>query len=129
MKKMTEKELNRAKKRKGTKVKRKLGAQPKKLEPVVEDDLALSGAKLPEAPAPVLPAPAPSPAPVIDPQPFAAMSASMASSGARMEKLVADNTKVLEAVLNKKSVAYRHTIKRTDKLLIKEVISTPMEQN
>jgi hypothetical protein len=133
MKTMTQKDLNRLGKKKGFKVKRKMGAQPKKPEPEVEveDEVALSGAETPEAeaPAPALPL-------EVNLEPFAAMSASNAARDAQMGAIIENNTKVIEgfqkqlagqvaAVPNR--VPWRHTIKRTDKNLIKEVISTPIE--
>ena len=133
MKKMTQKELDRLGKKKGFKVKRKLGAQPKKPEPDVEikDEEALSGADLPEieAPAPALPL-------EVNMEPFAAMSASNAVRDAQMQELVNNNTQAIkdfqvqlaeQVAVVPNRVPWRHTIKRTDKNLIKEVISTPME--
>ena len=52
MKKMSQKELDRLGKKKGFTIKRKMGAQPKKPEPEVKDEIALSGAIEAEAPAP-----------------------------------------------------------------------------
>ncbi len=56
MKKMSQQDLDRLGRKKGFKVKRKMGVQQKKPEPEVEDDVALSGAKATEAevPAPAL---------------------------------------------------------------------------
>lgn len=135
MKKMTQKELDRLGKKKGFKVKRKLGAQPKKPEPEVEvkDEEALSGADLPEieAPAPALPL-------EVNMEPFAAMSASNAVRDAQMQQLVNNNTLAIEtfqkqlatqvaAVPNR--VPWRHKVKRTDKGLIDYVTSTPQEKS
>jgi len=53
MKKMSQKDFDRLQKKKGMKVKRKMGATNKP-GPVVEDEVASSGAKLSEAPAPAL---------------------------------------------------------------------------
>ena len=131
MKTMKQADLDRLGKKKGFKVKRKMGVQPKKPEPEVEDEVALSGARAIEAeiPAPALPV-----APV-ESEAFASMSASMAASNANVEKLIANNTATIEAFRAqlaeqagqvKGHVPWRHKIKRTEKLLIDEVISTPM---
>lgn len=132
MKKMSLEALNRHKKKKGVKVKRKFGAQPKKPEPEVEDEVALSGAIAAEAevPAPALP-------PEANQESFASMSASMAVSNANFATLIKQNTATIEAFRAqlaeqktevKGRVPWRHKIKRTDKQLIDEVISTPMEK-
>jgi len=136
MKKISQQDLDRLRRKKGVKIKRKLGAQPvaEKPEPVTMDGEVKSGATPSEQPVPAsIPTPpAPAPAPVIDMQPFAAMSASVASSNARLEKVVANNTKALERLADsasevRQNVPYRHKVKRTAKLLIDEIISTPME--
>jgi hypothetical protein len=134
MKKVTQKELDRIAKKKGIKIKRKFGAQPEKPEPEVKEEDALSGVDLSET---STPAPASPPEPLqLAPEPFAAMSASIAASNANTEKLIENNTKALEnfriqlaeqAANVPKRVPWRHTVKRTDKQLIKEVISTPIE--
>jgi len=141
MRKVTETELNRMKKRGGVKVKRRLGT--KKPEPEVTENAALSGAKESEAvlPAPALPVPEPVPepalAPVIDMKPFAAMSASIAASNANVAKLVENNTRVIEdfktqlaekAGQVKKRVSWRHRVKRDQFKLMEEIISIPMEK-
>ncbi len=53
MKKMSQEDFGRLQKKKGFKVKRKMGAKNKP-GPVVEDEVASSGAKLSETPAPAL---------------------------------------------------------------------------
>lgn len=130
MKKVTQKELDRLSRKKGHRVKRKMGAQ-KRPEPVATESDALSGAEPPEQPVPVsLPEPQNI---TVDMQPFAAMSASIAASNRNLEKLIERNTEAIEAFRDKlieekpiRSVAYRHTIKRDSNKFIEEVISTPM---
>jgi hypothetical protein len=112
-----------------------MGAQPKKPEPEVEDEVALSGAKAAEA---EVPAPALPPEPLqVNMEPFAAMSASIAASNQNFAQLIEKNTETIEAFrvqLAEKAkevkgrVPWRHKIKRKDKL-IDEVISTPMEKS
>lgn len=130
MKKMTQQDLDRLGKKKGFKIKRKMGAQKKKPEPEVEVEVALSGAKAAEidVPVPALPL-------EVNMEPFAAMSASMAASNANFATLIQKNTETIEAFrlqLVEKAkevkgrVPWRHKIKRKDKL-IDEVISTPIE--
>lgn len=140
MKKISQQELDKLRRKKGVKVKRKLGT--KKPEPVAKRSGAESGAKQKVAPVPaskpkpVAPAPTPAPAPVIDMKPFAAMSASIATSNANIAKLVENNTKVIEDFKTqlaekagevKKRVSWRHRIKRDGFKLIEEIISSPME--
>ena len=150
MKTMSQKDFDRLGKKRGVKVKRKMGAQPKKPESEVEDEVALSGAKAAEAvvPAPALPRTVPEgfvetsndndhthivPVPVQ----HAAMSASMAASDKNFATLIQKNTETIEAFraqlaekasVVKERVPWRHKIKRKDKL-IDEVISTPMEKS
>jgi len=126
MKTMSQKDFDRLGKKRGVKVKRKMGAQPKKPEPdvKVDDAVALSGVETPETktPAPAL-------------QPAASMSASTAARDAQLEMVISNNTKVIQkfqaqlvAQLSavKKRVAWRHKVLRKDQL-IDEVISTPIE--
>ena len=133
MKTMKQTDLDRLGRKRGVNIKRKMGVQPKKPEPEVEDEVALSGAETPEieTPAPALPL-------EVNMEPFAAMSASIAASNKTFEKIIQQNTETMEAfrvqLAEKKDdtrerVPWRHTIKRTDKNLIKEVISTPMEKS
>ena len=134
MKKMTQKDLDRLGKKKGFKVKRKLGAQPKKPEPEVEveDEVALSGAETPEteAPAPALPL-------EVNMEPFAAMSASNAARDSQMQAIIENNTAVIEGFQKQLAeqvavvpnrVPWKHKVKRTDKGLIDFVTSTPQEK-
>ena len=132
MKKMTQKDLDRLGNKKGVKVRKKFGAQPKKPEPEVEDELALSGANAAEieVPVPALPM-------EVNMEPFAAMSASIAASNENFATLIQKNTETIEAFraqlaekasVVKGRVPWRHKIKRKDKL-IDEVISTPMEKS
>lgn len=126
MKTMSKKDFDRLSKKKGYKIKRKMGAQ-KKPEPEVKDEVALSGAKATETAVPV---------PALSPeQPMAAMSASMAARDSQLETVIENNTKAIEkfqaqlarqVVETPKRVSWRHKVKRTDKLLIDEVISTPI---
>ena len=133
MKKMTQQDLDRLGKSRGVKVRRKMGAQPKKpeLDVEVEDAVAMSGVETPEieAPAPALPL-------EVNMEPFAAMSASMATSDKNFQALIVNNTKALDDFrtqlaekkgLNKWQEAdfIRHKVKRKDKL-IDYVDSTPM---
>jgi len=92
MKKLSQQELDRFGKKKGFAVRRKMGAQQKKPEPEVEDDVALSGAKAAEAevPTPALPL-------EVNMEPFAAMSASMKASDANFAILIQKNTETIEA--------------------------------
>ena len=133
MKKMTQKDLDRLGKKKGFKVKRKMGAQPKKPEPEVEEEVALSGAEATEieTPAPALPL-------EVNMEPFAAMSASNAVRDQQMQALVENNTKVIEGFQKQlaeqvatapKRVPWKHKIKRTDRGLIDYVTSTPQENS
>jgi len=128
MKTVSEKELSRMKKRGGVKMKRRLGTKQKP-EPVATDDIGLSGSVPTEQPVPA-------PAPVIDMQPMAAMAASMAARDAQLETVIVNNTKAVDKFRTqlteqankvKKKVSWRHKIKRSDKLLIDEVISSPIE--
>jgi len=130
--------------KKGVKIKRKLGAQPvtEKPEPVTKDSDVTSGATPSKQPVPASiptpPAPAPTPpAPVVDMKPFAAMSASIAASNANTAKLIENNTKVIEefkAQLAEKAgevkerVSWRHKIKRDGFKLMEEIISSPIGQ-
>lgn len=129
MRTVDQKELDAFKRKKGFKVKRKMGAQKKKPGSEKKERKAESGAMLPEVPIPASPAPvaAPVPAPIIDMKPFASMSASIASSNARLEKVIANNTQALEKVANRANASYRHKVKRDAKLLIDEVISTAIQ--
>lgn len=133
MKTMSQKELDRLGKKKGFKIKRKMGVQPekKKPEPVVKDEVALSGAKAAETvePVPALPL-------EVNMQPFAAMSASIAASNKNFAELIQKNTETIEAFRTqlaekasqvKERVSWKHKVKRKDNL-IDEVISTPMEK-
>ncbi len=135
MKKMTQKDLDRLGEGRGVKVRRKMGVQPKKpeLDVEVEDAVAMSGVETPEieAPAPALPL-------EVNIEPFAAMSASMTASNANFATLIEKNTETIDAFRAqlaeqagqvKGRVPWRHTIKRGEKQLIKEVISTPMESS
>jgi hypothetical protein len=135
MKKLSKKEIDKFGKKKGYKVRRKMGAQ-KKPEPVVEDIVSLSGDASDSQPAPA-PAPVPIEANVqMDTQPFAAMSASIAHSNRNMEKLIERNTEMMEAFKNQlieqvsqapKRSSWRHKIKRDAHRMLDEIVSTPFE--
>ena len=135
--KVSQQELDRLRRKKGVKIKRKLGTAPKKPEPV-EVSEAKSGATPTDMPVPAsVPEPTPPPAPVIDMQPFAAMSASMAASNVNITRLVENNTKVIEDFKTqlaeksgevRKRVSWRHKIKRDGFKLMEEIISSPMEK-
>lgn len=128
MKKVSQIELKRLKKK--GKVRKKMGAQPEKEKPapVTERGEGMSGSKPTEAPAP---APAPKP----QPEPMASMAGSMAYRDTMLENLIANNTKAIEsfrlALTEQKprpGIAYRHKVVRDSKTsLIDEVISTPMK--
>jgi len=133
MKKMTQKDLDRLGKGRGVKVRRKMGAQPKKpeLDVEVEDAVAMSGVETPEieAPAPALPL-------EVNMEPFASMSASMTASNANFATLIQKNTEVIEAfrvqLAEKKEevkghVPWRHTVKRGKDKLIDYVDSVPRQ--
>lgn len=134
MKTMSQKDFDRLGKKRGVNVRRKMGVQPKKPEPEVEDEVALSGAKAAEAEVPV---PALPPAPLeVNMEPFASMSASMTASNANFATLIEKNTETIEAFrvqltektdLSKWQAAdfIRHKVKRKDKL-IDYVDSIPM---
>lgn len=129
MRKVSQNEFDLLQKRKGVTVKRKMGAQ-KKPESVVEDRKVLSGTRQPEKPVPALPA-------VSTPKPMASMTASMAARDAQLKLVIENNTKVIrefktqlatQVAAKPVRVSWRHKVKRTEKLLIDEVISTPMEK-
>lgn len=131
MKKVSQAELKRLK-RKG-KVRRKMGAQPEKEKPalVAEGSEGMSGSEPTEPPAPVL---TPEPPPPVE-QPMASMSASMELRDGLLQDLIASNTAAIErfsqALAEQKprpGIPYRHKVVRDKKTsLIDEVISTPME--
>lgn len=136
MKKLSQKELDKLRRKKGVSVKRKLGTKPKKPESEVKEPAAESGAVETAAPAPALP-PTVIPAPPTDMKPYAAMSASIAASNANVAKLIENNTKVIEdfkaqlaekADKTGKRVSWRHRIKRDGFKLMEEIISSPMEK-
>lgn len=128
MKKVSQIELKRLKKK--GKVRKKMGAQPEKEKPapVATSGEGMSGSKPTE-----LPAPAPAPKP--QPEPMASMAGSMAYRDTMLENLIANNTKAIEsfrlALTEQKprpGIAYRHKVVRDSKTsLIDEVISTPMK--
>jgi len=129
MKKVSQIELKRLKKK--GKVRKKMGAQleKEKSAPVVASGKGMSGSKPTEPPAP---APEPKPEPT---EPMASMAGSMAYRDTMLENLIANNTKAIEsfrlALTEQKprpGIAYRHKVVRDSKTsLIDEVISTPME--
>ena len=128
MKKVSQIELKRLKKK--GKVRKKMGAQPEKEKPapVSTRGEGMSGSKPTEKPAPAL-----TPAP--QPEPMASMAGSMAYRDTMLENLIANNTKAIEsfrlALTEQKprpGIAYRHKVVRDKKTsLIDEVISTPMK--
>jgi len=128
MKTVSKKELDQLRKKGGVKVKRHLGTKQKTPEPEVAASMPLSGSIPTKAPAPAS-------APELDLKPFASMAASMAVRDAHLEEVIANNTKVVEKFRQditelkkpRKQVPWRHKVLRTDKLLIDEVISTPLE--
>jgi hypothetical protein len=133
MKKVSQAELDKLRRKKGVKVKRKLGT--KKPEPEVKEPAAESGAVETATPAPALP-PTILAAPQTDMKPYAAMSASIAASNANVAKLIENNTKVIEdfkaqlaekAGETKKRVSWKHKIKRDGFKLMEEIISSPIE--
>lgn len=140
MKKVSEQELKRLKKKGGVKVKRKLGTGKKKSEPEVPVEAALSGASDTEPPAPqptVIPVSVPAPA--VDMKPYAAMSASIATSNANIANLIKNNTRMIQdfnkkltnmepAELTKWQAAdfIRHKVKRDGFKLIEYIDSVPM---
>lgn len=130
MRQISEKELERLRKKGGVDVKRRRGKK-KKSEPVATESKALSGAEVTERSAPAL-----TPAPAIDMQPFAAMAASMAVRDADLKDVITNNTRAIERfkselnATNKpaKPVAYRHKVVRDkSSSLIDYVDSIPME--
>lgn len=126
MRKVSQVELKRLKKK--GKVRRKMGAQPEKTMPtlVAKDDKGMSGSVSAEQP---VSAPTPEPA-----QPMASMSASMELRDGLLQDLVANNTKAiddfrqaLEKEKPRMGVSYRHTVKRGEDKLIDYVDSIPMD--
>lgn len=132
MKTVSQKELDRLKKKGGVSVKRKLGTkkkqakkkQGKSSETVATESEALSGAVPPERPAPAQ----------LDTKPFAAMTASMAAHNASMEKLIEHNTLALmrftekvEQMKPRERKPWRAKVRRTKDKLIDEVDIIPMD--
>jgi hypothetical protein len=130
VKKVSESELKRLKKK--GKVRKKLGAQPVKEKPasVAPDDKGMSGSKSAE-----LPVSAPTPPPPAPVEQTASMAASMAVRDGLLERVIENNTAAIaefrQALAEQKpraGVPYRHRVIRDKKSsLIDEVISTPME--
>lgn len=130
MRKVSQVELKRLKKK--GKVRKKMGAQPEKESPalVATADEGMSGSELTEQPVPAL-APAPS-----EPlQPMASMSASMELRDGLLKDLIANNTQAidsfrlaLEEQKPRPGIPYRHKVIRDKKSsLIDYVDSIPME--
>jgi len=131
MRQVTKEQLTRMKKRGGVKVKRRLGTG--KLESDVKDSSVVSGIAKAETPAPASLPEAPPAVP--DLQPMAAMAASLAARDAQLELVIENNTRVVKEFKNslaemskpRKRVPWLHKINRTDKGLIDNVLSSPVE--
>lgn len=114
-------------------MKRRLGTG--KLESDAEGSSVLSGIEEAKAPAPAsLPEPPPPPA-VPDFEPMAAMAASLAARDAQLQAVIENNTRVVQdfkkSLVNiakpRKRVPWLHKVNRTDKGLIDNVLSSPVE--
>lgn len=133
-KKVSKTELNQLRRKKGVKVKRRMGSQPatEKPGPQLADSGAKSGAKPSDA---AVPASDDKPKKASSSKPYAAMAATIAASHAQTQAIIEENTKTMrsfrdsmtEMTKPRKRVPWDATVHRNKNGLIERVRLEPDE--